>query len=187
MLFDAIAFAAQAHRGQFRKGTGIPYIVHPLGVAEILITHGCVEELVVAGLLHDTVEDAPVTLADIAQRFGARVAQLVEAVSEPDQSAPWEERKRHTLATLRTASQDILLLACADKLNNLRALCSDYARVGEAVWARFNRPLESQRWYYQSLADVFAARAAGEPSTTLFRQFQTEVDGLFGATAGTGV
>jgi (p)ppGpp synthase/HD superfamily hydrolase len=181
MLFTAIEFAAKAHAGQFRKGTAIPYIVHPLGVATILINHGCAEELVVAGLLHDTVEDTPVTLAEIAQCFGERVAHLVATVSEPDKAAPWEERKRHTIAVLRTAALDALLVACADKLDNLRALRDDYGRVGEAVWARFKRPRASQHWYYRSLAEVFAMRVAGEPSTTLFAQFQQEVHRVFGA------
>ena len=179
MIFDAIEFAARAHRDHFRKGTRIPYIAHLISVAKILIEYDCAEEIIVAGLLHDTIEDTSVTLEDIRKSFGEKVADLVEAASEPDKSDTWENRKRHTIEYLKTAPMDVLLLSCADKLDNIRSIKEDYERFGESVWKRFRRAKDSQRWYYGALADVFTNRAEGEPGTTLFRQFNYEVKQVF--------
>ncbi|HEX9444329.1 MAG TPA: HD domain-containing protein [Candidatus Binatia bacterium] len=180
MIFAAIEFAARAHSGQFRKGTNIPYIVHPLGVAKILLEYGCAEAVVAAGMLHDTVEDTPVALDDIRRSFGDEVAALVEGASEPDKSDTWENRKRHTIEYLKTAPVDVLLIALADKLDNLRSMRADYERLGDAFWSRFNRPMESQRWYYRSLAELFSGRRAPEPLGALARELTAEVERLFG-------
>ncbi len=179
LIFDAIEYAARAHRDHFRKGTNIPYIIHPIGVAKILIEYDCSEELVAAGLLHDTVEDTPVTLEAIRMNFGEKVAALVEAASEPDKSDTWENRKRHTLGSLKTAPMEVLLLSCADKLDNIRSIQEDYERFGESVWKRFRRARDAQEWYYGELADLFMGRAEGEPGATLFRQFYCEVRQVF--------
>ena len=179
MLFQAIDFSTKAHRGQFRKASGVPYIYHPLSVAKILIELGCSEELVVAGILHDTVEDTSVTLHDIHVQFGERVAYLVESVSEPDKSAAWEIRKQHTIAFLEDAPMDVLLIACADKLDNARSLQNDLARMGEALWQRFNRPKASQSWYYYALVDVLSRRATEEPLISLVKQLNAIVTDIF--------
>ena len=179
LIFDAIEYAARAHREHYRKGTKIPYIIHPISVAKILIEYDCAEELIVAGILHDTVEDTDVTLENIRQSFGDKVASLVKAASEPDKSDTWENRKRHTIESLKTASMDVLLLTCADKLDNIRSIKEDYERFGESVWKRFRRAKDSQNWYYSALADLFLSRAEGEPGVTLFRQFCYEVQQVF--------
>ena len=108
MIFDAIEYAARAHREHYRKGTRIPYIAHLISVAKILIEYDCAEEIIVAGLLHDTVEDTSVTLEDIRNSFGETVASLVDAASEPDKSDTWENRKKHTIEYLKTAPMDVL-------------------------------------------------------------------------------
>jgi (p)ppGpp synthase/HD superfamily hydrolase len=179
MVFDAIEYAARAHREHYRKGTRIPYIIHPVGVAKILIEYDCAEEIVAAGILHDAVEDTEVTLKEIRSSFGDKVADLVAAASEPDKSDTWENRKRHTIESLQTAPMDVLILSCADKLDNIRSIKEDYERFGEAVWKRFRRAKDSQQWYYRTLADVFLKRAEGEPGATLFRQFNYEVRQVF--------
>ena len=179
MIFDAIEYAARAHREHYRKGTRIPYIIHPVSVAKILIEYDCAEEIVVAGILHDTVEDTDVTLEEIRGSFGDKVAALVAAVSEPDKSDTWENRKRHTIECLKTAPLDVLILSCADKLDNIRSIKEDYERFGETVWKRFRRAKDSQQWYYQTLADVFLKREGSEPGATLFRQFNYEVRQVF--------
>lgn len=101
MIHEAIYFAAKAHDGQKRKGTAMPYVVHPFEVAAILMEEGAAEEVVAAGLLHDTVEDTAVTAADIREKFGPRVEALVLACSE-EKDLPWEERKGRMLARVRT-------------------------------------------------------------------------------------
>jgi len=180
MIFDAIEFAAKAHSGQFRKGTKIPYIVHPLGVAKILIEHDCPEEIVVAGILHDTVEDSTVTIDDIRQSFGEKVAWLVQAASEPDKPDTWENRKRHTIEFLKTAPVDVLLVSLADKLDNIRAIRQDYEKLGDALWPRFHRPKDSQMWYYRALVDAFARRVKDGLDVSITKVFKAEVEKVFG-------
>ena len=170
MLFKAIEFAAKAHSGQIRKASGIPYIYHPLAVAKTLMKYHCAEELVIAAILHDTIEDTAVTMDDLVHHFGLRVATLVESVSEPDKSASWEVRKQHTITFLEDASPEILLIACADKLDNARSLHDEWLEHGESIWSFFSRPKPYQSWYYTSLVDLFSRRATEEPLTSLSDQ-----------------
>jgi (p)ppGpp synthase/HD superfamily hydrolase len=180
-LYDAIELAARAHHGQVRKGTEIPYLVHPLAVAGILIRADCPEHLVIAGVLHDTLEDTPLTLEEIRLPFGREVADLVVALSEPDKKAPWEERKAHTLDHLeRKATLDVLLVSVADKLDNMRAIRHGLESAGDAFWLRFNRPREDQKWYYQRLAGVFERRITAGAGVALAHDFKLEVVRVFG-------
>jgi (p)ppGpp synthase/HD superfamily hydrolase len=179
ILFDAIEFALKAHRGQFRKGTRMPYIVHPIHVAEILTRHGCPQTVVVAGILHDVAEDTPRTLGDIERRFGKRVASIVKAVSERDKSRPWRERKEEALEQIRCAPPEALLVECADKLDNIRSIRDDLRGFGEDLWQRFNAPKESQRWYFESLVEAFRSRAKGGVLSSLLRDLESEVRGVF--------
>jgi (p)ppGpp synthase/HD superfamily hydrolase len=180
MIFKAIEFAARAHSGQYRKGTKIPYIVHPLGVGKILIDFGSPEHLIVAGILHDTVEDTPVKLDEIKQTFGWNVADFVEAVSEPDKSDIWENRKKHTIEMLKSLSREAVILVLADKLDNIRAIREDLEINGEGIWVRFNRPREQQKWYYKNLAAVFTDRLTDEQLRNMLALFKDEVARVFG-------
>jgi (p)ppGpp synthase/HD superfamily hydrolase len=181
-LYDAIGLAAQAHHRQVRKGTEIPYLVHPLAVAGILIRAGSPEHVVIAGVLHDTLEDTAVTSEIIRSQFDPRVADLVEAVSEPDKAAPWEARKSHTLHALEsTPLADALLVALADKLDNIRAIREGLESEGEVFWARFNRPKPRQEWYYRELKTIFARRVTQGPGAALAAEFACEVARVFQA------
>jgi len=179
-LYDAIGLATKAHHSQVRKGTEIPYIVHPLAVAGLLIRSGCPEHMVIAALLHDVLEDTPVTVEEIRSHFGREVAELVMALSEPDKKAPWEERKAHTIDYLGgPAGDEVLLVALADKLDNIRAVREGLESDGETFWKRFNRPREKQKWYYERLEAVFTKRVSGEPALTLLSAFRAEVTRVF--------
>jgi len=179
-LYDAIEVAARAHHRQVRKGTEIPYIVHPLAVAGLLIRAECPEHLVIAALLHDVLEDTPVTVEEIQSHFGRKVSELVKAVSEPDKKAPWEKRKAHTIQYLgEMASDDVLLVALADKLDNIRAIREGLESDGEMFWERFNRPREKQKWYYESLEATLTTRVHREPALTLLSAFRAEVKKVF--------
>ena len=178
-LFPALAFAVEAHGrvGHLRKGTRFPYVIHPIRVARTLERHGYDDEVITAGLLHDTIEDAHVTADEIAERFGERVARLVEAVSEADKSAPWEARKRATVAKVPSAGQDVLAILAADKLDNVRATRDDLAEAGEdATWEKFKTGRDEQAWYYRTLAEGFLRR---EPENLLFQTLGNEVEALF--------
>lgn len=180
----ALIFAARAHRAQVRKGTDIPYIVHPVGVMLLLQQAGEADpEVLAAALLHDTIEDAGVSAGDLARQFGPRVADIVVGCSEPDHAgAAWEVRKQHTVAYLRTAPRDIQLVAAADKLHNLRSMVTDHAEQGEQLWTRFNRGQPAIEWYYRALADSLSqGDARAHP---VVRQLRATVTAFFGPAAG---
>lgn len=182
LIFDAIQYAVEKHRGQYRKGTSIPYAFHPLNVAQLLMECECPLETVLAGILHDIVEDTTTTLQEIESLFGARVAWLVEQVSEPDKQDTWENRKQHTLDLLnRIEDEQVLLLACADKLDNASTIYADHSRIGSHLWTRFNRGYEQQRWYYNQLASLFTKRLTSEPGKTLAQRFAGMVEAIFGS------
>jgi (p)ppGpp synthase/HD superfamily hydrolase len=178
-LFDALAFAVEAHGrvDHLRKGTRFPYVIHPIRVAWTLERHGYDDEVITAGLLHDTIEDTDVTAEEIAERFGEGVARLVEAVSEADKSASWEERKSATIAKVAGADANVLAILAADKLDNVRATRDDLAEAGEEpTWAKFKAGRHEQAWYYRTLAERFLAR---EPKGDLFRTLANEVADVF--------
>ena len=178
-LVRAIEFALIAHKGQCRKGTQIPYVVHPIAVAQTLIDIGCSEEVIIAGLLHDTIEDTEVTREEIRKKFGERVVEIVTGVSESDKSDTWENRKRHTIEKLKSAPIEILLVECADKLDNIRSMKMDLAQTGDRLWERFNRPKEKQKWYYENLAEVFEDRFKGTEYKDLSREFSSTASSVF--------
>ncbi len=143
-LEDAVAFAARAHEGQVRKGTDMPYVVHPIEVAAICARLTDDREIVMADVLHDVVEDAGTTLEELEEAFGPRVASIVAGESEDKQvelspGATWRQRKQATIDHVRdTDSLGELIVCQADKLSNMRSIRRDYAALGEGLWSRFN-------------------------------------------------
>jgi len=163
-ISQALALAVEAHTGQSRKGTDIPYVAHPMGVASIALDHGADEEQAMAALLHDAIEDGGAQYAKlIRDKFGDRVADIVEGCTDgiPDDSGkktPWKSRKEQYLAHLKNASDDVLLVSGSDKLHNARAIVEDLLRIGTAVYDRFTATKEQTLWYYESLANIFSER-----------------------------
>jgi (p)ppGpp synthase/HD superfamily hydrolase len=180
MIDQAIELAARAHRGQVRKGTDTPYVAHPYAVGMSLARAGCDDEVVVAGILHDTVEDTHITLEELRAQFGARVASIVEGCTEPHREESWEARKEHTLAYLPAAPRDIRLVALADKLHNARSILTDLKANGEGVWSRFKRARSQQAWYYRGLVEALCAPRAGEEPLPFCAEFRQVVKELFG-------
>jgi GTP pyrophosphokinase len=163
-ISQALALAVEAHTGQKRKGTDIPYVAHPMGVASIALDHGADEEQAMAALLHDAIEDGGVKYAAlIREKFGDRVADIVEGCTDgvPDaagRKAPWKVRKEQYIEHLKSASNDVLLVSGSDKLHNARAIVEDLLRIGTAVYDRFTATQEQTLWYYESLANIFSER-----------------------------
>jgi GTP pyrophosphokinase len=174
----AFSFAARKHAGQTRKASTIPYLAHLMGVASLVLEFGGDEDMAIAALLHDVVEDcggAP-TLKEVRRRFGRRVAKIVEGCTDSDRDPkpPWRERKDYYLRHLKTADAETLLVSAADKLNNVRSVLSDYREVGESIWARFNGGREGTLWYYRALREEFSRRKPNR----LMREFQLAVEEL---------
>lgn len=161
---DALAFAAEKHAGQLRKGTRIPYISHPLAVASLVLEHGGGEDEAIAALLHDVPEDCGgrAALDEIRRKFGKTVARIVEGCTDTfdKPKPPWKHRKAKYLAHLATASKSVLLVSAADKVHNARSILSDYREHGEKLWERFNAGRDGQLWYYRQLIKAFRARGS---------------------------
>ncbi len=180
MVQKALAVAAAAHRGQVRKGSARPYILHPVAVAQLLVEAGCGDEVIAAGLLHDTLEDTSLTLGELRDQFGAKVASVVAGCSEPHKSVPWEKRKRHTLVTLKAAPWEVRVVTCADKLDNLLSLSVDLEEQGDALWGRFSRDRDDQAWYYRAVLERLSeGPELYDPGLELLRQLRRAVGDVF--------
>jgi len=156
---EALVYATGVHAGQSRKGTSVPYVSHVLGVCSLVLEDGGGEDEAIAALLHDAVEDGggqPV-LVEIRRRFGDRVADIVWACTDTDETPkpPWKERKARYIDHVRAAGPDARRVSCADKLHNARSILRDYRVLGERLWDRFSASAEDNLWYYRTLVEAF--------------------------------
>jgi (p)ppGpp synthase/HD superfamily hydrolase len=172
----AVAVAWRAHAGQVRKGGNVPYISHPLTVAKMLLEAGCSQEVVVAGLLHDTVEDTATTLEYIRDTFGEAVSTIVAGCTELHCGLSWEECKRQHIARIETACWNVQTVTCADKLHNVRSMASQYAQMGDSFWQHFARGRQEQAWYYRSMSLALGRQLQGLP---LYETLCAEIEELF--------
>jgi len=165
--FDhALLFAAQVHRNQGRKKSGVPYISHLLGVAAIVLDYGGDEDMGIAALLHDAAEDhgGKAMLAVISQMFGPRVAKIVDGCTdsygdEGKNKPKWYPRKLRYIRRMRHEDADTRFVSAADKLYNARAILRDVRQYGDSAFGSFSAPKAKVLWYYRSLVREY--RAAG--------------------------
>jgi (p)ppGpp synthase/HD superfamily hydrolase len=174
----AFQFAAEKHAGQARKASTIPYIAHLMGVASLVLEAGGAEDLAIAALLHDVVEDcggAPMQ-KEVRRRFGKRVAKVVEGCTDTDlfPKPPWRQRKEVYIRHLKTADADTRLVSAADKVHNVRSVLADYREAGESIWSRFRGGREGTLWYYRALLEEFLR---GKPNR-LVRELELAVTEL---------
>lgn len=162
---DALAYASRIHRDQVRKGSGIPYVSHLLGVASLAIEAGADEDQAIAALLHDAVEDqgGAARLADIRARYGERVAEIVDHCTDTDiePKPPWRARKEAYIDSLSHKPAASLLVSLADKTHNAGAILADLAVHGDSVWDRFTGGRDGSLWYYETLAERFCVLLPG--------------------------
>ncbi len=156
---DALVYAADLHRNQVRKGTGIPYIAHLMSVSSRILVAGGSEVQAIAGLLHDAAEDqgGVPTLENIKTRFGVHVAQIVadctDSWAEP--KPEWRFRKEAYISALPSKMPESLLVSLADKVDNAEAILYDYRVLGDKLWSRFTGGRQGTIWYYRSLSRIF--------------------------------
>ncbi len=160
---EAMQFALAVHSGQLRKGTDVPYASHLLAVASIVLEYGGDEDLAIAALLHDSIEDRGIDEGEIRRRFGDDVAGIVTGcsdsfVKDPTKKLPWATRKKGYLRHLETASDSVLLVSMADKLHNIRSILKDFREIGDAIWGRFNASKGETLWFYSSMLEIFQKR-----------------------------
>lgn len=174
----ARVYATKAHEGQMRKSTGTPMIEHPIRVAQQLKETGFSEAVQMAGYLHDTVEDTWVTFEDIEREFGKEVLEIVKGNTE-DKEKSWEERKQHTIDSIKDASLEIKALIVADKYDNLKSLAEDYEKLGENLWDAFKRGREKQKWYFSSVATNASVGLSPDEIPAFFHDYQQLVKTFF--------
>ncbi|AWH91020.1 HD domain-containing protein [Dietzia lutea] len=184
-LDRALAVAARCHAGQTRKDDPTPYITHPVAVALIVSDFTDDEDVAVAALLHDVLEDVPPSVysaADMIADFGDRVTELVRGVSEEktagEETPPWRERKEGYLARLAEDSRECLLISAADKIHNLRSMVSAHGRLGDDMWGVFNAGPQEKLWFYGAIADAVAERLGDCAATRELRRAVDDVVAL---------
>jgi (p)ppGpp synthase/HD superfamily hydrolase len=163
--YRAFEYANQWHRDQARKSTTLPYILHPMGVASLVLEAGGDEEQAIAALLHDVPEDCggEIRLTEILEMFGPRVEAMVRGcsdslVAEKEDKAPWRERKQAHIDHVATADMDTLIVTAADKVHNGRAIATDLQTIGDKVWERFNASRDDIIWYYSTFYSALEER-----------------------------
>jgi len=176
-IHEAIMFATIAHKSQTRKGNDIPYIYHPMEVLQILTEMGVSENVKIAGVLHDTVEDTDTTIDVIIEKFGEDVASLVGGHTE-DKSKTWVERKTEDVASVKRGSMGLKAIIFADKLSNILSLYDDYMAMGDAVFEKFNAGKDLQAWYYGELLNAFS-ESSEVLSLDLVTQFRDVYNNIF--------
>jgi (p)ppGpp synthase/HD superfamily hydrolase len=184
----ALTFAWQVHGRQLRKKTGVPYMAHVMAVCALALEHGADEDVGIAALLHDAVEDSKdgaATRDRIEEQFGPRVARIVmtcsDAIAVPGQPKPdWQERKVTYLRHLADADDDALLVSACDKVHNAGSILADLRAEGDGVWDRFTvKDPRMQLWYYASVTEILMRRLPG-PLTAELGRIVEELSALVG-------
>jgi (p)ppGpp synthase/HD superfamily hydrolase len=176
----ALDLAFELHRGQSRKGSGVAYFGHLLGVASIVIETGGSEDEAIAALLHDAIEDVdpPEASRAAVAHFGHRVLAIVEGCTDADTrpKPPWRERKERYLARMAAADASVLLVSASDKLHNARSLLADLRQIGDELWKRFTASREESLWYYRACLEAYRANPRHRPQ--LVAELERTVDEL---------
>ena len=182
-LFDrAVVFAVKAHSGTERRGKGFPYIVHLMEAVEIVATITPDQELLAAAMLHDTVEDTPVTIADLRCEFGDRIAEIVKAESDvhnegESEHESWHRRKQEAIDRLTAAPLEAKIVALGDKLSNMRAIARDHAQIGDNLWKMFHVTDKAEHeWHYRGLAQALKDLEV----TAAYKEFVYLIEEVFG-------
>ncbi len=161
-LQRAFRYAAEKHYGQTRKQSAVPYLSHLMAVASLVLEAGGDEDMAIAALLHDVVEDCGGMrrLREIRRQFGPRVAKIVEGCTDSfgEPKPEWVERKKDYLREVKHAGVETRLVSASDKLHNVRTILTDYRQHGEAIWTRFTGKKEGTLWYYRALSNEYRRR-----------------------------
>jgi len=184
-LDKALRKAAWAHEksGQHRKGTDIPYIIHPVGVMIIASNVTDDEDVLVACLLHDVLEDVDVDVYNeniMRDEFGDRVVAIVKNVTKDENEPDWRARADAYLKHLEfDASNEAVIVSASDKIHNLLSILIDFSIYGNELWKIFSTKNSSdQLWWYESVLAVLIRRKAPERLTTQLTEQVNELKKL---------
>jgi (p)ppGpp synthase/HD superfamily hydrolase len=178
-LQRAFQYAAEKHAGQTRKQTAVPYLSHLMAVASLALEAGGDEDMAIAALLHDVVEDCGgmPRLREIRKQFGSRVAKIVEGCTDTfvQHKPEWRQRKEDYLRELKHADAETRLVSACDKLHNVRTILADYRMQGDSIWTRFNGRKEGTLWYYRALSDEYQRRGANRITSRITSELEIAV------------
>jgi (p)ppGpp synthase/HD superfamily hydrolase len=184
-LGEAINIASRLHLNQVRKADeGLPYISHPFSVAWILSSYTDDEDTIIAGLLHDILEDVPgYHYSNLQEDFGTAVADIVRELSEDkdpnmasDDAATWVHRKEKYLEGLQHHSEKALMVCAADKIHNLQAMIESHSKQGDSMWDKFNAPADRKIWFYEEILKVLQRRLNND----IVRDYEKELQRMRG-------
>lgn len=180
LVTEAVIFASQQHDGMLRKGTDLPYIVHPAEVMAIASALTGDPEILAAAVLHDVIEDCGISEKELADRFGARVTRLVLSETQRrdgDPCATWDARKKEAIARIARGGRSVKLIALADKLSNMRAIHRDYDRDSDTMFQRFHQHDKTRHaWYYRSMVSLLKDEFG---DTDAWRELSDHVEHVF--------
>lgn len=159
-LQKAIDVATRAHDGHYRKSTTLPYVSHLFSVMLLTAGETTDEDVLIAALLHDVIEDVPenYSWAQMHADFGETVVELVEGVTKDSSLPDWHDRSRAYLEHLAQAPSGSIIVAACDKYHNLACILADHEQLGDGIWGRFNSGKQSQQWWYRAVYEVVASR-----------------------------
>ncbi|MFI5240786.1 MAG: HD domain-containing protein [Candidatus Saccharimonadia bacterium] len=179
VIRQALQVSASAHKVQVRKGSGIPYIVHPVGVMLTLAEFTSDEVTLAAALLHDALEDTAYTEAQMRRDFGDDVTNTVKAVTKDATITDWRARNENYLATLRTSGNDrAFMVSAADKINNLESTLADFEELGDDLWDRFHTGKDDQLWWYRSVLTLLEEKLPTSPLVIQLAKLVTQLEAL---------
>jgi (p)ppGpp synthase/HD superfamily hydrolase len=169
LVQKAVETAAVLHYEQKRKGSGLPFIIHPFSVAYIVSRYTDDETIIAAAFLHDVLEDVGhehYNAEDMKRDFGDTVLALVQSLSEPGdphdsretKTRTWYSRKVAYFAQLNKADEGALIICAADKIHNLSTLVADYKKQGETLWTKFDSPADKRLWFYEESLRILQAK-----------------------------
>ncbi|MEN6459910.1 MAG: HD domain-containing protein [Syntrophomonas sp.] len=153
-IFKATIMAAEGHKNQKLKGSGIASTSHPMSVGIILARIGASPDIIIAGLLHHILRGTIVSTYDIREQFGQRVLDIIKECSAGSEESDWEDRKIRKISVLKEASPEAWLVTCADKVHSASCMLMEYEIQGENVWKHYERGRAKQKWYYESIVEA---------------------------------
>jgi len=179
---NAVRFSIKTHeiyQKQKRKGKDVAYITHPMTVGVILAMARAREDVIIAGILHDTIEDSveekKVDEKMLSDRFGEKVTEIVKSVSEDKDCHIWEERKRSAREKINNFNHDSLLVKSADVVSNVTELIDDFIIGGDDIFKRFGGPKEKVVANYLEVMDLILKRWECNPLANDLRNLSIEL------------
>lgn len=153
---DALDYATIKHKGQFRKAGNVPYITHPINVAKLLQANNCKDEVIIAGLLHDVVEDTPTPIEEITAKFGKKVSDLVASVTEKGDGISWDERLSRYMKKVESSGPDTKMICAADKIDNMNST-TDCLKNGINIFEKLHAGKDKQLNKFKLIIDKIGA------------------------------